>query len=175
MKIDVREMASLTIDNLLKASLPSATLIRRNKKNGFALDTGVKDENGTPIYAIVSFSIGATEDTKTTKAFNLEECIKEYTEWLNAPKKEKKKSEKTTSPEEQEKRDRRNAQKKELYAWIDNNLGETPMNTTEIQLACPAVETVPLMMVGTWMTAYAKDNPAIVRDTIKGKTFYRKA
>lgn len=174
MKNDVRAVATSTIENRLNNLLSDATLVRRNKKNAWAVDTGAKDENGTPIYALVSFSLGATEDTKTAKAFNLEEGIQGYTKWLNTPKKEKKPA-KTLSPEEQEKRDLRNAQKQALFAWVENNLGASMMTTTDIQLACDDVKGVPLMQVGTWMTAYAKDNDTIVREQHKGKTYYRKA
>ena len=49
------------------------------------------------------------------------------------------------------------------------------MTTTEIQNACPDMNGISVMQVGTWLTAIAKDDPSIQRDVVKGKPYYSKA
>lgn len=171
MKNEVRVAATESVMNLL--SLLPLTPVRVAKKDGYAFDTGVKDENGKTVYAFIEATIKNTEDTKTSQAFDLDAAIAARTEHDAQPKKEAKSKE--TNPEAEAKRAKREAQKAALTAWLTDNLTDQPMTTTDIQAACPDVEDVTIMQVGSWMTAIAKEDSSIKRDVVKGKPYYSKA
>ena len=172
MKNEVRVAASTAVENLLSL-LPNLTPVRVAKKDGYAFDTGVKDENGKPVYAFIEATIKNTEDTKTSKAFDLDEAVAARTEHDNAPKKETKSKE--VDPEAEAKRAKREEQKNALAVWLTDNLTDQPMTTTDIQAACSDVAGVTIMQVGAWLTAIAKEDSSIKRDVVKGKPYYSKA
>ena len=172
MKNEVRVAASTAVENLLSL-LPNLTPVRVAKKDGYAFDTGVKDENGKPVYAFIEATIKNTEDTKTSKAFDLDEAVAARTEHDNVPKKETKPKE--ADPEAEAKRAKRDAQKQALHEWLTDNLTDQPMTTTDIQAACSDVAGVTIMQVGAWLTAIAKEDSSIKRDVVKGKPYYSKA
>ena len=171
MKNEIRVAASTAVENLL--SLLPLTPVRVAKKDGYAFDTGVKDENGKPVYAFIEATIKNTEDTKTSQAFDLDAAIAARTEHDAQPKKEAKSKE--TDPEAEVKRAKREAQKNALAVWLTDNLTDQPMTTTDIQLACADVANVSIMQVGSWLTAIAKEDSSIKRDVVKGKPYYSKA
>ena len=171
MKNEIRVAASTAVENLLSL-LPNLTPVRVAKKDGYAFDTGVKDENGKPIYAVIEATVKNTEDTKTSKAFDLEEAVQARIDAENAPKKEAKP--KKEDPEAEAKRAKREEQKQALHAWLMENLTDEAMTTTDIQCACPEVADVSVMQIGSWMTAIAKEDPSIQRDVVKGKPYYSK-
>ena len=148
--------------------------VRVAKKDGFAFDTGVKDENGKPIYAVIEATVKNTEDTKTSKAFDLEEAVQARVDAENAPKKEAK-PKKEADPEAESKRTKREAQKQALHDWLTDNLTEQQMTTTDIQAACSDVKDATIMQVGAGLTAIAKEDSSIKRDAGKGKPYYSKA
>ena len=172
MKNEIRVAASTAVENLLSL-LPNLTPVRVAKKDGYAFDTGVKDENGKPVYAFIEATIKNTEDTKTSQAFDLDAAIAARTEHDNAPKKETKPKE--ADPEAEAKRAKREEQKQALHDWLTENLTEEAMTTTDIQGACAEIADVSVMQVGTWMTAIAKEDSSIKRDVVKGKPYYSKA
>ena len=171
MKNEIRVAASTAVENLL--SLLPLTPVRVAKKDGYAFDTGVKDENGKPVYAFIEATIKNTEDTKTSQAFDLDAAIAARTEHDAQPKKEAKSKE--ADPEAEVKRAKREAQKNALAVWLADNLTDQPMTTTDIQLACADVANVSIMQVGSWLTAIAKEDSSIKRDVVKGKPYYSKA
>lgn len=171
MKNEVRVAAATAVESLL--SLLPLTPVRVAKKDGYAFDTGVKDENGKPVYAFIEATIKNTEDTKTSQAFDLDAAIAARSEHDAQPKKEAKHKE--TDPEAEAKRAKREAQKQALHEWLTDNLTDQPMTTTDIQLACADVANVSIMQVGSWMTAIAKEDSSIKRDVVKGKPYYSKA
>lgn len=171
MKNEIRVAASTAVENLL--SLLPLTPVRVAKKDGYAFDTGVKDENGKPVYAFIEATIKNTEDTKTSQAFDLDAAIAARTEHDAQPKKEAKSKE--ADPEAEVKRAKREAQKNALAVWLTDNLTDQPMTTTDIQLACADVANVSIMQVGSWLTAIAKEDSSIKRDVVKGKPYYSKA
>ena len=172
MKNEIRVAASTAVENLLSL-LPNLTPVRVAKKDGYAFDTGVKDENGKPVYAFIEATIKNTEDTKTSQAFDLDAAIAARTEHDNAPKKETKSKE--VDPEAEAKRAKREAQKQALHDWLTDNLTNQQVTTTDIQAACPDVKDVTIMQVGAWLTAIAKEDSSIKRDVVKGKPYYSKA
>ena len=172
MKNEIRVAASTAVENLLSL-LPNLTPVRVAKKDGYAFDTGVKDENGKPVYAFIEATIKNTEDTKTSQAFDLDAAVAARTEHDNAPKKETKSKE--ADPEAEAKRAKREEQKQALHDWLTENLTEEAMTTTDIQGACAEIADVSVMQVGTWMTAIAKEDSSIKRDVVKGKPYYSKA
>ena len=171
MKNEVRVAAATAVESLL--SLLPLTPVRVAKKDGYAFDTGVKDENGKPVYAFIEATIKNTENTKTSQAFDLDAAIAARTEHDAQPKKEAKPKE--TDPEAEAKRAQREAQKQALHEWLTDNLTDQPMTTTDIQLACADVANVSIMQVGSWLTAIAKEDSSIKRDVVKGKPYYSKA
>ena len=174
MKSEIRIAASTAVETALREALGTRIVpVTVAKKDGFAFDTGVQDENGKPIYAVIEATVKNTEDTKTSTAFDLEAAVQARIDKENAPKKEAKKKE--SDPEAEAKRAARNAQKEALHAWLMENLADTPMTTTDIQSACSEVDGVSLMQIGSWLTAIAKDDPTIQRDVVKGKPHYTKA
>jgi hypothetical protein len=170
MKNEVRVAASTAVENLLSL-LPNLTPVRVAKKDGYAFDTGVKDENGKPVYAFIEATIKNTEDTKTSKAFDLEEAVQARIDSENAPKKEAK-PKKESDPEAEAKRAKAQAMKEMVAEWCVENLTSEGMTTSDIKNAIPELADVSVMQIGTWLTAIAKDNPSIQRDVVKGKPFY---
>ena len=172
MKNEIRIAATESVMNLLSL-LPNLTPVRVAKKDGYAFDTGVKDENGKPVYAFIEATVKNTEDTKTSKAFDLDAAVAARTEHDNAPKKEAKSKE--TDPEAEAKRAKREEQKQALHDWLTDNLTDQPMTTTDIQGACPDMAGLTIMQVGSWLTAIAKEDSSVKREVVKGKPYYSKA
>ena len=173
MKTEIRVAANSAVETALREALGTRIVpVTVAKKDGFAFDTGVKDENGKPIYAVIEATVKNTEDTKTSKAFDLEEAVQARIDKENAPKKEAKP--KKEDPEAEAKRAKREEQKQALHAWLMENLTDSAMTTTDIQGACPEIADVSVMQVGSWMTAIAKEDPSIQRDVVKGKPYYSK-
>ena len=173
MKTEIRVAANSAVVSALREALGEKIVpVRVAKKDGFAFDTGVKDENGKPIYAVIEATVKNTEDTKTSEAFDLEEAVQARIDAENAPKKEAKP--KKEDPEAEAKRAKREEQKQALHAWLMENLTDEAMTTTDIQGACPEVADVSVMQIGSWMTAIAKEDPSIQRDVVKGKPYYSK-
>lgn len=172
MKTEIRVAANSAVETALREALGTRIVpVTVAKKDGFAFDTGVKDENGKPIYAVIEATVKNTEDTKTSKAFDLEEAVQARIDKENAPKKEPK-TKKESDPEAEAKRAKREEQKQALHAWLMENLTDSAMTTTDIQGACPEIADVSVMQVGSWMTAIAKEDPSIQRDVVKGKPYY---
>ena len=173
MKTEIRVAANSAVETALREALGQRIVpVTVAKKDGFAFDTGVKDENGKPIYAVIEATVKNTEDTKTSKAFDLEEAVQARIDKENAPKKEAKP--KKEDPEAEAKRAKREEQKQALHVWLMENLTDSAMTTTDIQGACPEIADVSVMQVGSWMTAIAKEDPSIQRDVVKGKPYYSK-
>ena len=172
MKNEIRVAASNAAHEIVK-SLPNLIPVLVAKKEGYALDTGMKDENGKPIYAVIDVTIKNTEDTTTAKAFDLDACVQALQDKMSAPKKETKKKE--TDPEAEAKKQAREAKKQALHAWLVENLDGEEKTTTDIQALCPDMADLSIMQVGTFLTAIAKDDPSIQRNVVKGKPYYSKA
>ena len=172
MKNEIR-VAAQSAANALLTAYTDLIPVRVAKKDGFAFDTGVKDENGKTVYAVIEVTVKNTEDTKTSQAFDLDAAMQERTAHDNAPKKEAKSKE--ADPEAEVKRAKREAQKQALHDWLTDNLTDQQMTTTDIQGACPDVAGVTIMQVGAWLTAIAKEDSSIKRDVVKGKPYYSKA
>lgn len=175
MKTEIRVAANSAVVSALREALGEKIVpVRVAKKDGYAFDTGVKDENGKPVYAVIEATVKNTEDTKTSKAFDLEEAVQARIDAENAPKKEAK-PKKEADPEAEAKRAKREAQKQALHDWLTENLTEEAMTTTDIQAACSEMDGVTIMQVGSWLTAIAKEDSSIKRDVVKGKPYYSKA
>lgn len=175
MKSEIRVAASTAIETALREALGQRIVpVRVAKKDGYAFDTGVKDENGKPVYVVIEATVKNTEDTKTSKAFDLEEAVQARVDAENAPKKEAK-PKKETDPEAEAKRAKAQAMKEMVAEWCMENLASEGMTTSDIKNAIPELADVSVMQIGTWLTAIAKDNPSIQRDVVKGKPYYSKA
>lgn len=172
MKSEIRVAAATAVENLL-SQLP-LTPVRVAKKDGYAFDTGVKDENGKPVYAFIEATIKNTEDTKTSQAFDLDAAIAARAEHDAQPKKEAKSTE--PDPEKEARAAKREQEKAVLLAWCAENLSDEPLTATNIKNAVPEMASLTVMAVGSHLKALAADNPGIIkRDAVSGKVLYTRA
>lgn len=171
MKSEIRVAANSAVVSALREALGEKIIpVRVAKKDGFAFDTGVKDENGKPIYAVIEATVKNTEDTKTSKAFDLEEAIQARIDNDNAPKKESKP--KTADPEAEAKRAAHKERERITEEWCMANLSGEGMSASEIKAAIPELAEVTVMQVGTYLKAISERNLSIQRNVVKGKPTY---
>ena len=174
MKNEIRVAANAAVDSMLTAAMPGLIPVRVAKKDCYAVDTGMKDENGNTVFATVEITVKNPEATKTAPAFDLDAAIAARAENDNKPKKEAKP--KQDDPEAAAKREKREAQQKMVADWCIVNLTEEPMTTTDIQAAIPELAGVSIMQVGTYLKNIAADNAdTIKREVVKGKPYYSRA
>lgn len=173
MKSEIRVAAATAVETLLTA-IPNLIPVRVGKKDGYAIDTGVKDENGNPVYAVIEATVKNTEATKTTPAFDLDAAVAARAENDNKPKKEAKSTE--PDPEKEARAAKRDAQKDIVLAWCVANLSDEGMSTTDIKAQIPELDGVTIMQVGTYLKAIAAENPNIVkREVVNSKPMYFRA
>lgn len=173
MKSEIRVAAATAVESLLTA-IPNLIPVRVGKKDGYAIDTGVKDENGNPVYAVIEATVKNTEATKTTPAFDLDAAIAARAENDEKPKKEAKSTE--PDPEKEARAAKREQEKATLLAWCAENLSDEPLTATNIKDAVPEMAALTVMAVGSHLKALAADNPGIIkRDTVGGKVVYTRA
>lgn len=173
MKSEIRVAAATAVESLL-TSIPNLIPVRVGKKDGYAIDTGVKDENGNPVYAVIEATVKNTEATKTAPGFDLVAAIAARAENDAKPKKEAKSAE--PDPEKEARAAKREQDKATLLAWCAENLSDEPMTTTDIKIACPELEGLTVMAVGSYLKALAADNPGVIkRETVSGKILYTRA
>ena len=173
MKNEIRVAAATAVESLLTA-IPNLIPVRVGKKDGYAIDTGVKDENGNPVYAVIEATVKNTEATKTTPAFDLDAAIAARTENDSKPKKEAKSTE--PDPEKEARAAKREQEKGILLAWCAENLSDEPLTATNIKDAVPEMAALTVMAVGSHLKALAADNPGIIkREMANGKVVYTRA
>lgn len=174
MKTEIRVAAQEVVVNALREALGDKIVpVRVGKKDGFAFDTGLVDDKGTPIYAVIEATVKNTEDTKTAKAFDLQEAVQARIDSENTPKKEKK--EKAPDPEVEAKRAAHAAREAIVEKWCVENLTGEPVTATVVKNAIPELEEVTIMQVGTYLKNIAARNPIVQRDVVKGKPQYTRA
>lgn len=174
MKNEIRVSATNAIEAIVEAHVPGLIPVRVAKKDCYAIDTGVKDENGNTVFATVEITVKNTEATKTSPAFDLDAAIAARAENDAKPKTEKKAKE--ADPEAEAKRAKRNAEQELVKDWCMVNLTDEPMTTTDIKAAIPELAEVSVMQVGTYLKNIAADNAETVkREVVKGKPYYSRA
>lgn len=174
MKNEIRVSATNAIEAIVEAHVPGLIPVRVAKKDCYAIDTGVKDENGNTVFATVEITVKNTEATKTSPAFDLDAAIAARAENDAKPKTEKKAKE--VDPEAEAKRAKRNAEQELVKEWCMVNLTDEPMTTTDIKAAIPKLAEVSVMQVGTYLKNIAQDNAdTIKREVVKGKPYYSRA
>ena len=174
MKNEIRVAANEIAVSALREALGEKIVpVRVAKKNGFAFDTGIQDENGKPVYVVFDVTVKATEDNKTgsVKAFDLESSVQARLDYENAPKKEAK-PKKEADPEAEAKRAAHKERERITEEWCVDNLTGEGMSASEIKAAIPELEDVTVMQVGTYMKSIAERNTAIQRNVVKGKPMY---
>lgn len=173
MKSEIRVAAATAVESLL-TSIPNLIPVRVGKKDGYAVDTGVKDENGNPVYAVIEATVKNTEATKTTPAFDLDAAVAARKENDAKPKKEAKPTE--PDPEKEARAAKREQEKAVLLAWCAENLSDEPLTATNIKDAVPEMAPLTVMAVGSHLKALAADNPGVIkRETVGGKVVYTRA
>lgn len=174
MKNEIRVSATNAIEAIVEAHVPGLIPVRVAKKDCYAIDTGVKDENGNTVFATVEITVKNTEATKTSPAFDLDAAIAARVENDAKPKKESKPKE--ADPEAEAKRAKRNAEQELVKEWCMVNLTDEQMTTTDIKAAIPELAEVSVMQVGTYLKNIAQDNAdTIKREVVKGKPYYSRA
>ena len=174
MKNEIRVSATNAIEAIVEAHVPGLIPVRVAKKDCYAIDTGVKDENGNTVFATVEITVKNTEATKTSPAFDLDAAIAARAENDAKPKTEKKAKE--ADPEAEAKRAKRNAEQELVKEWCMVNLTDEPMTTTDIKAAIPELAEVSVMQVGTYLKNIAQDNADTVkREVVKGKPYFSRA
>lgn len=173
MKSEIRVAAATAVESLLTV-IPNLIPVRVGKKDGYAVDTGVKDENGNPVYAVIEATVKNTEATKTTPAFDLDAAIAARAENDAKPKKETKSTE--PDPEKEARAAKREQEKAVLLAWCAKNLSDEPLTATNIKEAIPEMAALTVMAVGSHLKALAADNPGVIkREMANGKVVYTRA
>lgn len=173
MKNEVRVAAATAVESMLTA-IPNLIPVRVGKKDGYAIDTGVKDENGNPVYAVIEATVKNTEATKTTPAFDLDASIAARAENDSKSKKETKSAE--PDPEKEARAAKREQEKATLLAWCAENLSDEGMSTTDIKGRIPELDNVTIMQVGNYLKTIAAENPNIVkRKVVNNKPMYFRA
>ena len=173
MKSEIRNAATEVALSAFRAAMGEKVIpVRVSKKNGFAFDTGVTDENGKPVYVVFDLTVKATEDNKTgsVKAFDFEAAVQERIDYENAPKKEAKP--KTADPEAEAKRAAHKERERITEEWCMANLSGEGMSASEIRAAIPELAEVSPMQVGTYMKNITERNLSIQRNVVKGKPTY---
>ena len=174
MKSEIRVAAATAVESLL-TSIPNLIPVRVGKKDGYAVDTGVKDENGNPVYAVIEATVKNTEATKTTPAFDLDAAIAARQENDEKPKKVSLKKDEP-DPEKEARAAKREQEKATLLAWCAENLSDEPLTATNIKDAIPEMAPLTVMAVGSHLKALAADNPGVIkRETVGGKVVYTRA
>ena len=172
MKSEIRVAANSAVVSALREALGEKIVpVRVAKKDGFAFDTGVKDENGKPVYAVIEATVKNTEDTKTSTAFDLDAAVQARIDAENAPKKETK-PKKETDPEADAKRAAHKERERITQEWCLANLTSEGMTASEIKAAIPELTEVTVMQVGTYLKNITATNTAIQRNVVKGKPTY---
>ena len=169
MKSEIRVAAATAVESLLTA-IPNLIPVRVGKKDGYAVDTGVKDENGNPVYAVIEATVKNTEATKTTPAFDLDAAVAARAENDAKPKKEAKVKE--ADPEVVAKRAAHKERERITEEWCMANLTSEPLTASDIKAAIPELAEVTVMQVGTYLKAISERNPSIQRNVVKGKPTY---
>lgn len=174
MKNEIRVSANAAVEALIEGHVPGLVPVRVAKKDCYAIDTGMKDENGNTVFATVEITVKNTEATKTSPAFDLDAAIAARAENDAKPKTEKKAKE--VDPEAEAKRAKRNAEQELVKEWCMVNLTDEPMTTTDIKAAIPELAEVSVMQVGTYLKNIAQDESnGVKREVVKGKPYYSRA
>ena len=171
MKMENYTAAANYVNDLLKSYLPDPVPVRVGKKDGFAIKTPFEDENGNPIFVVVSGTAKRNEATKTHEGFNLDAAIQARVD--SDAEKTAAATTSSTRKVDPEKEAKKNAILDAMQAWLDANLTSTPITPTDIKEAIPELEETTILQVGTYMKTLAgvEDNH-IRRERIKGKTYY---
>lgn len=173
MKMENYTRATAYVNDLLTAYIPNLVPVRVAKKDGFAIETPVVDENGKPIVVVINATAKKNEATKTCEAFDLE-AAKQAREDNEAEKavaaKEKSARTRKVDPEKEAKK---NAILEAMKEWLAENLSSTPITATDIKDAIPELADITIMQVGTYMKTLSEvEANHIRRESIKGKTYY---
>lgn len=172
MKLEIRNAAHSVVESKVREALGQSIVpVRVNQKDCWAMETGVNDENGVPIYALLSLSIAATADTKRTTAFDFSNAVQARLDHDSQPVRVKK--EKEADPEAEARKAKKNEKKSLVRAWCKENLTDQQVTTTEIYNAIPEVHEYMLMQVGSWLKELANEEGSCVkREQVKGKAYY---
>lgn len=173
MKSELRNAAHDSAIAILTSALPTLIPIRESKKNCFAMDTGVADESGRPVYVSISVSVKNNDGTKTTAPFVLDNAIAELAVYEAQPKKERKiATPKELTPEELAKKEARENLMLVIEKWLVENGNSEGMTTTDIANAIPECAGVRLMDLGSMLKKITERNLHIQRNVINGKPHY---
>jgi len=158
MKNELRNAAMEAVNSVIMSRLDGiVTPVTVGKRDLWAFDTGVRDENGKPVYVTLDFTVKNTEDVGDNKAFNFADAQELRKERENTPKKEKK----DTSEAEKKKAEnaaKRKAKVDSLRDWCLANMTSTEKRTTaEIKDGCAEMTEEIIMNVGKYLKELAEE------------------
>lgn len=182
MKKEISTVAKEAITARILAALPELTEVRIGRVNAFAMDSGVKDENGKAVYVEVVVNAKNPDGTKTqggatrTEPFDFAAAVDRYAEWKKeqdekavAPKAAKKSS---ASPEFTAKMNRI---EETIREWVAAEMvDETRYTSTDVKNAVPGLADDSLLDIGRVMARIYGDMVTFDRVTEKGKNYYMK-
>lgn len=163
----------------LLSAMPNLVPVRVGKSNGYAMNTGVQDENGNPVYVVIDVTAKNTTATKTAPAFDYEASVAAYAEWVaeqaNKPTKGEGSSTAKRNAEREANAAKREAQCKVIREWVAANMGDDDrMTATDFKAAIPEFAEESVMTVGTLLKQVVSDGVTLDMETEKGKKFYTK-
>lgn len=174
---ELRISASSSALSALLSAMPNLVPVRIGKNNCYALDTGVKDENGNTVYVTIDLTVKNTEPTKTAPAFDYNAAVEAYGAWVaeqaNKPPKGEGSSKRKADAEANAAK--REAACKVIRDWVAANMTEDDrMTATDFKNAIPEFADESIMQVGTLLKMVVADGITLDRETEKGKNYYTK-
>ena len=175
---EVRTNATNTALSALLSAMPNLAPVRIGKSNMYAMDTGVKDENGAPVYVTIDLTVKNTQPTKTNPAFDYEASVTAYAEWVDEQANKSAKGEGSSAKRNAEREAnaaKREAQCKVIREWVAANMNDNDrLTATDFKNAIPEFENETIMQVGTLLKQVLADRVTLDMETEKGKKFYTK-
>lgn len=175
---EIRINATNAALSALLSAMPHLVPVRVGKSNMYAMDTGVKDENGAPVYVTFDLTVKNTQPTKTAPAFDYEASVAAYAEWLAEQANKPAKGEGSTAKRNAEREAnaaKREAQCKVVREWVAANMGDDDrLTATDFKNAIPEFAEESIMQVGTILKQVLADGVTLDMETEKGKKYYTK-
>lgn len=179
MTTEIRVNATNAALSALLSAMPNLVPVRVGKSNGYAMNTGVQDENGNPVYVVIDVTAKNTTATKTAPAFDYNASVAAYEAWVaeqaNKPAKGEGGSTAKRKAESEANAAKREAQCKVIREWVAANMGDDDrMTATDFKNAIPEFAEESIMQVGTLLKMVVADAITLDMETEKGKKYYTK-
>lgn len=148
-----------------------------NKKDMLAVNTGIVDEDGLPVYATIDITIKDNAATQNHEGFSLEAAIAAYNEKQSKASERKSKVKATSAPKNTEAAEKRNKRMAALREWwMDGAEDGVAYTSTEVKTTLPDLYgDLTIMQVGSDLKMLSEMLPTNCELTVeKGKKMYVK-